>query len=93
MEGYNIKPLTTYKHGMKHIVSLHEFREEFQRRLDKARATYAKRAGAKIAKAYRMEFGFAAVDIHLLADMASKHQVAREFIPLAVVEAKELLNA
>lgn len=93
MEAHKIKRLSTYKHGMKSIVSIDMFKAEFERRLEKAKTVYAKLAGMKIARAYRMEFGFAAVDIMLLADMASKYQVAQQFIPQAVATAKELLNA
>jgi hypothetical protein len=88
-----VKQLSSYKHGMKHIVSIDSFRAEFERRLTKARTVHAKLAGARIAKAYRMEFGFAAVDIMLLADMAERYQVSQEYIPVAVAQAKKLLNA
>ena len=88
-----VKQLSTYKHGMKSVVSLDSFRSEFERRLEKARKHHAKLAGARIAKAYRMEFGFSAVDIYLLANMAEKHQVSQQYLPVAVAQAKKLLNA
>jgi hypothetical protein len=80
---------TTWHHGMKHEVSVEQFRREFQTRRARASIVLAKKVAAKMAKssleriALNYDRNVVLAD-RTLADMARLHQVVHELIPFTV---------